>query len=37
MKVVIFGGAGGIGASVAFNLLRTDTPYDVVLVDSRPT
>ncbi|WP_226366595.1 malate dehydrogenase [Pseudonocardia sp. ICBG162] len=36
MKVVIFGGAGGIGASVAFNLLRTDTPYDVVLVDSRP-
>lgn len=36
MKVVIFGGAGGIGSSIAFNLLLTQTPYDVVLVDSRP-
>jgi malate dehydrogenase len=36
MKVVIFGGAGGIGSSVAFNLLLTSTPYDVVVVDSRP-
>ena len=29
------GGAGGIGASVAFNLLRTSTPYDIVIVDTR--
>ncbi|MCO7191461.1 malate dehydrogenase [Pseudonocardia sp. McavD-2-B] len=36
MKIVIVGGAGGIGSSLAYNLLRTDTPYDVVLVDSRP-
>jgi malate dehydrogenase len=35
MKIVIIGGAGGIGSSVAFNLLRTDTPYDIVIVDNR--
>jgi malate/lactate dehydrogenase len=34
-KVVLVGGAGGIGSSVAFNLLRTATAYDVVIVDSR--
>ena len=36
MKIVLIGGAGGIGASVAFNLLRTQTPYDIVIVDNRP-
>jgi malate/lactate dehydrogenase len=35
VKVVLVGGAGGIGASVAFNLLRTSTPYDIVIVDTR--
>lgn len=35
-KIVLIGGAGGIGASVAFNLLRTQTPYDIVIVDNRP-
>ncbi len=35
MKIVLIGGAGGIGSSVAFNLLRTQTPYDVVIVDNR--
>ncbi len=34
MKVVIVGGAGGVGSSVAFNLLLRGEPYDVVLVDS---
>jgi malate dehydrogenase len=36
MKVVIIGGAGGVGASVAFNLLLRGEPYDVVLVDLKP-
>lgn len=35
MKIVLIGGAGGIGSSVAFNLLRTQTPYDIVIVDNR--
>ncbi|GAB2825146.1 L-lactate dehydrogenase [Alpinimonas psychrophila] len=35
MKIVLIGGAGGIGSSVAFNLLRTQTPYDIVVVDNR--
>jgi malate dehydrogenase len=34
VKVVIVGGAGGVGSSVAFNLLLRGEPYDVVLVDS---
>jgi malate dehydrogenase len=34
-KVVLIGGAGGIGSSVAFNLLRTSTPYEIVIVDTR--
>src|SRR5262245_30291526 len=33
VKVVIVGGAGGVGSSVAFNLLLRGAPYDVVLVD----
>ena len=36
MKIAIIGGAGGIGSSVAFNLLRTDTPYEIVIIDNRP-
>src|SRR6266508_3065838 len=36
VKVVIVGGAGGVGSSVAFNLLLRGEPYDVVLVDSNP-
>ena len=35
MKVVIVGGAGGVGASVAFNLLLLGG-FDVVIVDHRP-
>jgi malate/lactate dehydrogenase len=36
VKVVIVGGAGGVGSSAAFNLLLRSDPYDVVLVDSNP-
>ncbi|WIY00990.1 hypothetical protein QRX60_44255 [Amycolatopsis mongoliensis] len=36
MKVVIIGGAGGIGSSAAFNLLSAAGTYEVVLVDTRP-
>jgi malate dehydrogenase len=36
VKVVIIGGAGGVGSSVAFNLLLRGESYDVVLVDLRP-
>ena len=36
VKVVIIGGAGGVGSSVAFNLLIRGEPYDVVLVDIHP-
>lgn len=36
MKIAIIGGAGGIGSSVAFNLLRIDTPYEIVIIDNRP-
>ncbi len=35
-KVVIVGGAGGVGASVAFNLLRDGRGEEVVLIDTRP-
>lgn len=35
MKVAIVGGAGGIGSSVAFNLLRTNDPYEIVIIDNR--
>jgi len=35
MKIAIVGGAGGIGSSVAFNLLRTDDPYEIVVIDNR--
>jgi malate dehydrogenase len=36
VKVAIVGGAGGVGASLAFNLLRDGVADDVVLIDSRP-
>jgi malate/lactate dehydrogenase len=35
MKVTILGGAGGVGASTAFNLALMQRPHEVVLVDSR--
>ena len=36
VKVTIIGGAGGVGASTAFNLVLTGQPHEIVLVDSRP-
>jgi malate/lactate dehydrogenase len=36
MKVAIAGGAGGVGSSLAFNLLVRPEPFDVVVVDRRP-
>jgi malate dehydrogenase len=36
VKVVIAGGAGGVGASVAFNLLLGSGDHEVVLLDRRP-
>lgn len=36
MKIAIVGGAGGVGASVAFNLLRMDAGHDVAIVDNQP-
>jgi malate dehydrogenase len=35
MKIVIVGGAGGVGSSVAFNLARLDVPAEIVLIDQR--
>jgi len=35
VKVTLVGGAGGVGASTAFNLLTSGRPCDVVLVDPR--
>jgi len=36
VRIAIVGGAGGVGASTAFNLLRDGGPDEVVIVDSRP-
>ena len=36
MKVTIVGGAGGVGASTAFNLALMHGPNEVAIVDSRP-
>jgi malate/lactate dehydrogenase len=36
MKVAITGGAGGVGASTAFNLALLGAPREVVLLDNRP-
>lgn len=35
-KVVIVGGGGGVGASVAFNLLVGGAGFDVVMLDRKP-
>ena len=37
MKVTIVGGAGGVGASAAFNLLLRGDGDEIVLVDKRPS
>jgi malate dehydrogenase len=34
-RIAIVGGGGGVGASLAFNLLLAPAPYDVALVDGR--
>ena len=34
-RIAIVGGGGGVGASLAFNLLLAEAPYDVALVDGR--
>jgi malate dehydrogenase len=34
-RIAIVGGGGGVGASLAFNLLLADAAYDVALVDGR--
>jgi malate dehydrogenase len=36
VKVTIVGGAGGVGASTAFNVALMRRPHEVVVVDSRP-
>jgi malate dehydrogenase len=36
VKVALFGGAGGVGASAAFNLLVGGGALEVVVIDSRP-
>jgi malate dehydrogenase len=36
MKVTIVGGAGGVGASTAFNLVLLRAGHEIVLVDARP-
>ena len=36
MKVVIIGGAGGVGSSAACSLLNSPHGYEIVLVDTRP-
>ena len=36
VNVTIVGGAGGVGASTAFNLLISGSAYEIVLIDSRP-
>jgi malate dehydrogenase len=36
VKVVLFGGAGGVGASTAFNIALGAGGHNVVIVDSRP-
>jgi malate/lactate dehydrogenase len=36
VKVALFGGAGGVGASVAFNIALGGGGHEVVIVDNRP-
>lgn len=35
-SIAVVGGAGGVGSSIVFNLVRSVRPYDVLVVDSRP-
>jgi malate dehydrogenase len=35
VKVALFGGAGGVGSSVAFNLLSAGAAHEVVVIDPR--
>ena len=34
-RIAIVGGGGGVGGSLAFNLILQDEPYEIVLVDGR--
>jgi malate dehydrogenase len=34
-RIAIVGGGGGVGGSLAFNLILRDEPYEIVLVDGR--
>jgi len=36
VRIAVVGGAGGVGASTAFNLLRDGGPDEVVILDRRP-
>lgn len=36
VKVTLVGGAGGVGAATAFNLVLLQRPHEIVLVDNRP-
>jgi malate dehydrogenase len=36
MRVAIVGGSGGVGASAALNILRSEGSFDVVLIGRRP-
>jgi malate/lactate dehydrogenase len=36
VKVALFGGAGGVGSSAAFNLLLDPAGHELVIVDNRP-
>lgn len=36
MRITLVGGAGGVGASTAFNLALTGDRHEIVLVDTRP-
>jgi len=36
VKVTLVGGAGGVGASAAFNLMVSGSEYEIVLTDARP-
>lgn len=35
-SIAVIGGAGGVGSSIAFNLIRSTRAYDVQVIDSRP-
>lgn len=35
-RIAVVGGAGGVGSSIAFNLIHANRPFDVLVIDSRP-